>query len=273
MPKVKGLIVGHLEKVERSILKAHKDVVKRYVKGKHGLYALYKKDKLYYVGLAIDLPKRIAHHLKDRHRHTWDRFSLYVIKDASYLKEMESLFLRIYKPKGNATKGKFAASKNLKPDFKREIDAKTRRQLGVRRRKTGGKKGTLDKGEKKTPSRERYSEEDMIIVPARKEGFEQVFLGEHCWYAIRFNPKRTPYVKHIAAYQIRPISAVTHYAKVTSIKPYKKTGKYIVYFEKPRKLRQPIGLKKTKTARVKNVQGPVFTTRKAFKSARTLDDL
>ncbi len=40
---------------------------------------------------------------------------------------------------------------------------------------------------------------DTIVVPAKQEGFERVFLGENCWYAIRSNSREIPEVKYIAA--------------------------------------------------------------------------
>lgn len=55
---------------------------------------------------------------------------------------------------------------------------------------------------------------DTIIVPARPEGFERVFLGEGKWYPIRLSPESRKRLKHLAVYQTAPISAVTHLADV-----------------------------------------------------------
>jgi len=74
------------------------------------VYALYKRSKLYYVGLAKDLKA----HLNDRHGQSWDRFSVYLTIGDEHLKELESLILRIVKPKGNKVKGKFAKSQDLR---------------------------------------------------------------------------------------------------------------------------------------------------------------
>ena len=41
---------------------------------------------------------------------------------------------------------------------------------------------------------------DTIIVPAQKEGFEKVFLGENCWYAIRISGGMLQNIKRIAGY-------------------------------------------------------------------------
>lgn len=69
-------------------------------------------------------------------------------------------------------------------------------------------------------------QKDTIVVPAQKEGFERVFLGENCWYAIRIAGGKLTKIKYIAAYQTQPISAVTHYAPVDRIEPYGESGKY-----------------------------------------------
>lgn len=39
-------------------------------------------------------------------------------------------------------------------------------------------------------------EVDTVVVPARKEGFEEVFLGEDRWYQIRIHGTMCPQIKH-----------------------------------------------------------------------------
>ncbi len=56
-----------------------------------GVYALYKKDKLYCVGLATNLRTRVKQHLKDRHRQKWDKFSLFLIKWSSLAEHNDPL--------------------------------------------------------------------------------------------------------------------------------------------------------------------------------------
>jgi len=63
---------------------------------------LRRYDKLYYVGLAIDLRRRLKQHLKDKHVDSWDRFSIYITIGDHHIKEMESLLLRITRPAGNS---------------------------------------------------------------------------------------------------------------------------------------------------------------------------
>jgi hypothetical protein len=59
-------------------LDEYRDIVRTMIRGKSGVYALYKQDKLYYVGLASNLMTRVNGHLKDRHHGAWDRFSVYL---------------------------------------------------------------------------------------------------------------------------------------------------------------------------------------------------
>jgi hypothetical protein len=81
---------------------------------------------------------------------------------------------------------------------------------------------------------------DTIIVPAQKEGFERVFLGEDCWYAIRISGGMLDKIKYIAAYQTQPVSAITHYAPVDRIEPYGEGGKYKLVFSMKAKAITPI---------------------------------
>ena len=74
---------------------------------------------------------------------------------------------------------------------------------------------------------------DTIVVAAREEGFQNVFLGEDCWFAIRISGGRLNEIKYIAAYQVTPVSAVTHVAEIESIEPYGDKGKYRVNFLSP----------------------------------------
>jgi hypothetical protein len=76
---------------------------------------------------------------------------------------------------------------------------------------------------------------DTIVIPARSEGFQKVFLGENAWYSIRINAKHIPKLKYIASYQVAPIAAITHIAEIASIELYGDAGKYKVIFKDPAK--------------------------------------
>jgi len=107
-------------------------------------------------------------------------------------------------------------------------------------------------------------------VPAQKEGFERVFLGENCWYAIRISGGMLEKIKFIAAYQTQPVSAITHYAPVDRIEPYGENGKYkLIFSEKA----NPIGPIPFADASQGSIQGPRYTSIEKLKTATKLSDL
>jgi hypothetical protein len=121
MPKAKALVCQHLENISREALEDQQEIVRRYVRNRQGVYALYRRGKLYYVGLASNLRSRLAIHLKDRHHDSWDRFNVYITIGDSHLRELEALILRIVKPTGNKQTGKFHKSEDLRSRFKRDL--------------------------------------------------------------------------------------------------------------------------------------------------------
>ncbi len=114
------------------------------------------------------------------------------------------------------------------------------------------------------------SEINAIVVPARKEGFEETFIGENCWYSIRIHASMIPKIKYIAAYQVAPVSAITHIAEVGSIEQWKDSNKYILRFEKPARKIESIKLVPKGT--VKALQNARYTSIERLKSAKTLDN-
>lgn len=81
-----------------------------------GIYALYKGEKLYYIGLSkSSLRHRLRQHATiDRHKGKWDNFSFYQIGKTKYIKDIESLLLRIAHAPGNMVGGRFHKKYNLK---------------------------------------------------------------------------------------------------------------------------------------------------------------
>jgi hypothetical protein len=125
-----------------------------------------------------------------------------------------------------------------------------------------------DTPEARAKRRERRAQSDTIVVPAREEGFEEVFLGENQWRAIRIGAAMKDRIKYIAAYRVAPVQAVTHMAKVLEIKPYKDTGKYQVLFDGPAEEIKPIKLKEGEPG----PQGPFYVQREKLLKAATLDE-
>lgn len=119
--KREALVYQHLERVSRNLLRFHSDVVRKFIGRNAGIYALYKKDRLYYVGLASSLSSRLKSHMRDRHKNSWDHFAIFFTIRDHHIKEIESLLLRIARPRGNAVTGKPKGSKNLLPLIKKEI--------------------------------------------------------------------------------------------------------------------------------------------------------
>jgi GIY-YIG catalytic domain len=125
MAKRVPLVCQHLENISRDVFKKHQDIIRNYVRGRHGVYALYKGNRLYYVGLANNLKGRLGTHKSskpsNRHGDGWDRFSVYLTIGDRTLRELEALLLRITKPKGNTQIGRFAKSEDLKQRFGRDV--------------------------------------------------------------------------------------------------------------------------------------------------------
>ncbi len=111
---------------------------------------------------------------------------------------------------------------------------------------------------------------DTVVVPAQKEGFEKVFLGEQSWHAIRISGAMLDKIKYCAAYQVNPISAVTHVAPVQQIEPFGDGGKYRLVFSEPATKIGPIPFGDATTG---SMQGPRYTTYAKLKAAKKVMDL
>lgn len=156
MPKGQQLVLEHLERVSGKVMSEYPQILRAQLRGRAGVYALYRKDKLFYVGLASNLTVRLKQHQRDRLRGKWDRFSVYLTARDEHIKELESLVLRIVVPSGNRAGGRLANSKDLRPNIHRliaESDADNRKILmGENRRsrppgqKTGKKETGAPKG-------------------------------------------------------------------------------------------------------------------------------
>jgi hypothetical protein len=131
MPKTPQLVCQHLENIRGDVLEEYQDIIRDYVSRRQGVYALYHEEELYYVGLASDLSSRLKAHLSDKHGGQWDRFSVYLTIGDRHLRELESLILRVVKPRpeGNSKIGKFARSENLRARLAKDIRQRDRQKL------------------------------------------------------------------------------------------------------------------------------------------------
>jgi hypothetical protein len=116
-----ALVHQHLENVSRELLEQHPDVVRQFIGRNAGIYALYRKRKLYYVGLATALRGRLRAHVRNQHRGSWDRFSIYLTIKDQHLREIEALLLRISNPIGAKQRGKLAQSRDMRRRITRAI--------------------------------------------------------------------------------------------------------------------------------------------------------
>lgn len=113
MAKYRPLVSQYFEEVSGTALEEYPQVVRDYIRRRSGVYALYRRHRLHYVGLASNLRSRLHHHLRDKHRCKWDRFSVYLTIGDSHLRELESLVLRIVRPGGNVHGGRFIKARTF----------------------------------------------------------------------------------------------------------------------------------------------------------------
>ena len=148
-----GIVQGYFERMDGGVLGDYATTVKSVIHGHAGVYALYKGDRLYYVGLARNLMGRVKAHLKDRHARKWDKFSVYLTVDNDLIRPLEALVLRIVNPEGNRVKGKLKGAKDIGRSLNTmmaDYDADRRARLlgghvARRRRRTnlGARRGSL----------------------------------------------------------------------------------------------------------------------------------
>lgn len=112
---------------------------------------------------------------------------------------------------------------------------------------------------------------NTVVIPAREEGFEAEFLGNNRWFAIRIHASMIDKIKYIAAYQVAPISAITHYAEVVSIEKWGDTNKYVLNFNGAAKEIEPIELDKDKKGLAP--QAPRYTSFNKLEGAKKLSEV
>lgn len=143
----------YLERVSWKVLEKYRPVLRNTIRGHAGVYALYRGDKLYYVGLANNLMGRVNHHLKDRHKGKWDRFSVYLTTSNKHIRPLEALMLRVIDPSGNRVKGRLAGAHDMARSLKRVVEERAKDEVATllggrfvshrRRSKTRATRGSL----------------------------------------------------------------------------------------------------------------------------------
>jgi hypothetical protein len=112
------------------------------------------------------------------------------------------------------------------------------------------------------------AEIDTIVCPAREEGFQEAFIEQKAWWAVRIAVTIIEHLKYIAMYEVAPISAIRWAGKIQSIQPFEDTGKYKIYLSEIFEV-GPIKLGIPKLA----PQGPKYTTFELLNKAKTLADI
>jgi len=128
--KSRSIVTGYLEKISSKVFDEYRKQITELIKGNYGVYALYRREKLYYIGLASDFKKRLNYHLRDHHKGKWTHFSLYIIRKTDHIREIEAILLRIADPTGNYIKGKLKGSRNIRPTLKRIMTEDSKRVIG-----------------------------------------------------------------------------------------------------------------------------------------------
>jgi hypothetical protein len=112
---------------------------------------------------------------------------------------------------------------------------------------------------------------EVVIVPAQPEGFQEAYIGQNAWWAIRIAAKHRDNLRWVAAYQVNPVGAVTHIAEIDRLEPFGDEGKFKIYFKGPaRKLDMPIPYGNAPSGAM---QGSRYCTKQVFDQAKSVADL
>ena len=179
--KRQPLVCQFLEHASSEVLEAHGSHLRDLVGRSHGVYSLYKRDRLYYVGLASNLRGRLDQHLRDRHKGLWDNFSVYLTLESGFMKELESLVLRIAEPKGNKQGGNFVKAQDLRKMFDQRIDDKARsdREAGYTLHRPKPRKVAVEKSARKGKGVKKSSRVVVLAkYPGRPKSMHKVFKGK-----------------------------------------------------------------------------------------------
>lgn len=164
---------------------------------------------------------------------------------------------------------------DLDDSYKKRFSIRKKRQLNIEDQfELGGLEDEPEVKVLKGKSEPEAVKWDTVVCAAKEDGFNDVFLGQKTWWAIRLNPNTISHIKYIAMYQVAPISQITYYGEVDRVELYKgaEAGtKYQVYLKgEPIKLKKPVGLGKRPHLKP---QGPKYTQLNKILKAATLDDV
>ena len=158
--KIRPIFTGKIEKFNHEILfkKSYKEVLRKRIEGKHGIYALYDKDeKLYYIGQTSQMRKRIMRHHQEDHRvKKWETFSVLFTRSLHYPTFLEDALISIIgTPKGNRQKP--LKIKKLNNQIEKDIREVANRKVDKMVGKKTSKRRTKNKKRTKTFNKKRSS--------------------------------------------------------------------------------------------------------------------
>jgi hypothetical protein len=113
---------------------------------------------------------------------------------------------------------------------------------------------------------------DTIVCPANKEGFDETFLGENRWYAIRMSPSMIPQIKYLAMYETAPVSSIRWIGTIKTIRPYKNTGKFEIILIDREQLAEPLKLTPEEGRKGIAPRNPRYTKLELIRRARRIGD-
>jgi len=195
MAKARPLVGGFLERISVTAFEKYHREITDLVRSQHGVYALYKNDRLYYVGLAVNLRRRIKQHLKDKHAGRWNRFSLYLVRKVDHIKEIESLLLRIADPAGNKQGGRLRKATNLDRQLRRKMQKRQKEELdaifsnGTGSRRVASKSTSLRKVKRKKTSRGDRADRPLMGVVGGGKRIYATYKGKD-YRAVVYNNGR-----------------------------------------------------------------------------------
>lgn len=108
---------------------------------------------------------------------------------------------------------------------------------------------------------------DTIVVPTPTGEFRRVFVGKACWYPLTMAAKKVANVKWAAAYETAPTSAITHIARVRTVRQ-RADGTYKVTLDRVKRIR-PIPFGGVRGG----IRRPRYTTQRKLQLAKTIRDL
>jgi len=153
------LISFSFEKISSELFTNYSKVITERIGRSAGIYALFQNEKLYYVGRAVNLKRRVEQHLKDKHQKKWTHFSLFLINTEEHIGELESLLIRIADPKGNSVKpkGRDTRGKKTLEKLVKEKQNEERKKIFSNIRKNRTAPGKSGKGAKRIGNKGRQS--------------------------------------------------------------------------------------------------------------------